>query len=206
MKTESINSPSLSPACTYRERSYDSSNCIVERPYVNWKILVLSFIEKFRKLSEDPLERLTEMGVKEGMIFLDVRCALGFYSFPAASIVGEKGLVYALDINADFTKYVSEKAKKKGIKNTKAITAKAENTGLSSQSVDIVFLHLVLHDIEDKQRAVKEFNRILKARGKLIIDEENVIPLNFIRRLAEETGFRLSKILRKTIQIFERDR
>jgi len=171
---------------------------------MNWKILVISFLEKFRKLSEDPLERLTEIGLKGGMTFLDVGCTLGFYSFPAASIVREKGLVYALDINSDFIEYIENKAKKKGIENVKSIAADAQNTGLSQESVDIVFLHLVLHDIEDKRKAIREFNRILKVNGKLVIDEENIISPNSIRKLVEEPGFRFSRNLRKTVQIFEK--
>lgn len=176
----------------------------MELSYINWKTLVISFLEKFRKLSEDPLERLTEIGLKEGMTFLDVGCTLGFYSFPAASMVREKGLVYALDINSDFTEYISHKAKKKGIENIKSIAADAQNTGLSHESVDLVFLHLVLHDIEDKRKAIREFNRILKADGKLVIDEKEVIPLDLIRKLVEESGFRFFKKLGKTVQIFEK--
>jgi ubiquinone/menaquinone biosynthesis C-methylase UbiE len=164
--------------------------------------MLISFLEKFRRLTEDPMERLTEIGLKKGMTFLDLGCTLGFYSFPAASIVGEEGLVYALDVNSDFIEYVACKAKNREIRHIETIVAYAQNTGLSPESVDIVFLHLVFHDIEDKRKAIREFNRILKANGKLVIDEENVVPLDAIRKLVEETGFRISKTLRKTIQIF----
>ena len=171
---------------------------------MNLKIRLVSFLENFRRSSEHPLERLTEIGLEEGMAFLDVGCSLGFYSFCAASIVGEKGLVYALDINSDFVDYISNKAEKKGIRHIKTIMAKAEETSLPQGSIDFVFLHLVLHDIKDKPKAIKEFSPILKKRGKLVIDEENVMPLNLIRELVEDSGFRFSKHLRKTIQVFER--
>jgi len=173
---------------------------------VNWKILLASFLEKFRKLSEHPLEKLAEIGLREGMTFLDVGCTLGFYSIPAASIVKEKGLVYALDISSDFTEYTSNKAMKKGIKNIRTITADAQNTGLSPETVDVVFLHLVLHDIQDRRKAIEEFNRVLKANGKLVIDEEKIMPPDFIRKLAEESGFRSSRTVGKTVQVFEKTR
>lgn len=38
----------------------------------------------------------------------------------------------------------------------------------------------------------------------MVIDEENVMPLDLIRELVEDLGFRFSKHLRKTIQIFEK--
>jgi len=130
MQPESIDLDLLSAVCPYRT-FIDSFDCVMELSYMNWKTLVIIFLEKFRKLSEDPLKRLTEIGLKEGMTFLDVGCTLGFCSFPAASMVREKGLVYALDINSDFTEYISHKAKKKGIENIKSIAADAQNTGLS---------------------------------------------------------------------------
>jgi len=173
---------------------------------MNWKILLVSFFEKFRKFSESPIERLTEIGLKEGMTFLDIGCTLGFYSFDASSLVGKRGLVYALDINPDFIAYIANKVRRKGIKNIQTIVASAQETSLPSESVDMVFLHLVLHNIEDKHAAIKEFNRILKTDGKLVIDEENVLPLDLIRKLVEDSGFTFSKRLRKTIQIFEKTR
>jgi len=38
----------------------------------------------------------------------------------------------------------------------------------------------------------------------LVIDEEEVIPLDLIKKLAEESGFKFSKKLRKTVQILEK--
>jgi len=171
---------------------------------VNWGIMVSALLEKLRKHSEHPLERLTEIGLREKMIFLDVGCLLGFYSYYASSIVGEKGLVYALDINPDCIAYAENKIKRQGTRNIKTIIASAEKTGLPSGSVDMVFLNLVLHGIPDKQAATQEFNRVLKTNGKLVINEDQTMPLSSIRKLAEEHGFEYSTCLRKTTQIFEK--
>jgi ubiquinone/menaquinone biosynthesis C-methylase UbiE len=171
---------------------------------MNWKILLIWFLEPFRKLSERPLERLGQIGLRQGMTILDVGCALGFYTFYASSIVGERGVVYAIDLNSGFIEYVKRKANAKGIKNINAAVADAQDTGLPSKSVDVVFLHLVLHDIKDKHAAIKEFNRILKEKGRLVIDEENVMLPDHISQMAEDSGFRLSRRLRKSMQIFEK--
>ena len=172
---------------------------------MNWKVSLISFLDRFRQFSEHPFVRLREIELTEGMTFLDIGCALGFYSFPASSIVGEKGLVYALDINSALIQYVTNKAKKQGILNIKPITADAGKTGLPKESVDIVFFHLVLHDIKNKHAALKEFYRILKKDGKLVVDEETVMPLGEIKKLAEDSGFMFLKHLRKTIQIFKKE-
>jgi ubiquinone/menaquinone biosynthesis C-methylase UbiE len=138
------------------------------------------------------------------MVFLDVGCTLGFYSFPASQLVGENGLVYALDINSQFLQRIENKARKTGRSNIKTVEANACETGLPNASVGIVFLHLVLHDIKDKAAAIREFYRILEKRGKLVIDEENAMPPEDIQKLAAAEGFTFSKRLYKTLQIFQK--
>jgi len=137
------------------------------------RTLLASLLECYRERKEKPLERLREIGLGEGMTFLDVGCALGFYSFPASGIVGENGLVIALDINPKLVDHVAGKSLKRGIGNIKALAADARETGLPSESVDVVFLHLVLHDIDDKREATREFHRVLRKNGRLVVDEEN---------------------------------
>lgn len=171
---------------------------------MNWKITLVSIIDRFRGISEHPFERLQEIGVKEEVTFLDVGCTLGFYSFPASRLVGKNGLVIALDKNPECIRWVTDGARKKALANVKAVVADACNTGLSDRSVDVAFLHLVLHDIEDKPTALKELRRVLKNRGRLVIDEEDVTPMRDVRDLVESEGFRFLTCLWKTIQVFEK--
>jgi ubiquinone/menaquinone biosynthesis C-methylase UbiE len=118
------------------------------------RILLASFLEKFRGISEKPHEKLHSVGVEDGMRFLDIGCGLGFYSFPASMLIGENGIVYALDMNSEYLDHVATKAGKMQMSNIKTIKADACNTRLPDDSVDIVFLHLVLHDIKDKSAAL----------------------------------------------------
>jgi len=168
------------------------------------RILLGSIIDKIREILEQPTERLKEIGVDRGTRFLDVGCGLGFYSFPASIIVGEDGLVIALDKDANNIEWVAGESKERGLTNFRTVVADACNTGLPDRSVDIVFLHLVLHDIEDRPAAIREFGRVLGDRGKLVIDEEDIMRLGDIRYLAEHEGFRFSKRLRRTTQVFEK--
>lgn len=168
------------------------------------RILIALFLERFRGISEKPHERLQSVGVEDGMSFLDIGCGLGFYSFPASMLVGEKGIVYALDINSEYLDYVAKKAGKKQISNIETIKADACNTGLPDDSVDIVFMHLVLHDIKDKSAALKEFYRVSKPGGKVAIDEGHVMTIEEIKKLAEEAGFKFRSCLYNNLLVFEK--
>lgn len=167
-------------------------------------IAVWASSENSRTSSEQPLQRLEEIGLAEGMTLLDVGCGIGFYSFCASAIVREKGLVHALDRNQKFITHLTEKAKKQNVRNINAVVADAHETGLTSESVDVVFVNQVLHCLEDKPRAVEEFNRVLKRNGKLVVDEKDLIPQGIIRELAEHAGFKFAKSTRETVQVFEK--
>jgi ubiquinone/menaquinone biosynthesis C-methylase UbiE len=171
---------------------------------MNWKILLISAINKIRWIFENPQRTMRIIGLKEGMRFLDVGCNLGFYSFPASSLVGDSGLVYALDVDSDCLEWVENKASRTHRSNIRTINASAEKTGLPNSKVEIVFLHLVLHDITDKSAAIREFYRVLKPNGRLVIDEENVMSLEKVRYLAEDGGFEFSRCLHNNLQVFRK--
>ena len=168
------------------------------------RVWFASFLEYFRRTTERPLERLREVGLREGMTFLDVGCSLGFYSFPASEIVGEKGRVIALDINPKLVGAVASKSERRGIRNIEAVVADAHETGIPHESADMVFMHLVLHDLDDKPRAMREFGRVLKGNGRLVVDEENVMPREEIREIAESWGFKFVRRSGDSTQIFEK--
>ena len=62
---------------------------------------------------------------------------------------------------------------------------------------------MTLQCIEGKRERLENLIDF-EENGRLVVDEENVIPLNLVRRLAEDSGFRFFKCLRKTAQIFEK--
>jgi ubiquinone/menaquinone biosynthesis C-methylase UbiE len=170
---------------------------------MNWKILLVSSINRVRRIFENPWRRLREIRIREGMMLLDVGCNLGFYSFPASSLVGESGLIYALDIAPDYLRGVANKAKRTRRSNIKTINADTQRTGLPDESAEIVFVHFVLHDIKDKQAAIREFYRILKAGNKLVINEESVIPTKEVGNLAEDGGFEFAGYQQKKNHVFK---
>ncbi len=66
-------------------------------------------------------EVLREIGIKEDEIILDFGCGSGTYTIPAAKLVGEKGLVYAVDKDKKELDNLIYKAKSAGLNNIKEI-------------------------------------------------------------------------------------
>jgi 2-polyprenyl-3-methyl-5-hydroxy-6-metoxy-1,4-benzoquinol methylase len=69
-------------------------------------------INPLRKFSLDP-DRILGKYIKKGMTVIDAGCAMGYFSLPAAKIVGSSGLVLCVDMQnrKNFIKFRDELGK-----------------------------------------------------------------------------------------------
>ncbi len=68
-------------------------------------------------------------------------------------------------------KKAQNKAAKAGVKNIQFLQSDGKNLQLEDISVDKILLVTVYHEVGDNETVLKEFNRILKLNGKLIMVE-----------------------------------
>ncbi|MBI3399028.1 MAG: class I SAM-dependent methyltransferase [Deltaproteobacteria bacterium] len=122
--------------------------------------------ERVRELN--PAQFLIENGLKEGMSFADIGCGPGFFSMPALDIVGDSGIVYAIDTQEEMLKKLMER---KPPGNLKAIKSKENSIPLKDGIVDFALLAFVLHETEDGSAFLKEVKRLLRAGGSLLLLE-----------------------------------
>ena len=137
---------------------------------------VPNFIAKIMFKNHSSTQRLKEeislinSGIlKQGDKILDFACGPGRLSWEMAKIVGNKGMVYALDIHTLAIKNTEEIIKKNHIQNIKTILTSESETGLESQTIDIVFIFNAIDMIRNRARLIKELERVLKPEGKIII-------------------------------------
>jgi ubiquinone/menaquinone biosynthesis C-methylase UbiE len=116
---------------------------------------------------KDPYKLLKAAGLKRGQKVLEVGCGPGFFTIPAAHIVGKEGLVYAVDVNPHAIERVRGKIVRGGIKNVVPLLANASDTGLPDQGVDIAFLFGLPYIVGGREAVLSEIHRILKPTGIL---------------------------------------
>ncbi len=124
----------------------------------------MSFFSDLGRVFRSPRKVLESTGIKEGDSVLDFGCGPGNYSLAAAEIVGDKGMVHALDIHPLALERVEERAGKRGIGNVETIFSDLE-TGLDRNSLDAVLLYGVLYRAGSKRALIREVSRILKQGG-----------------------------------------
>jgi ubiquinone/menaquinone biosynthesis C-methylase UbiE len=124
--------------------------------------------EQERRKWQNPEDILSEIGLLPGMTFADIGCGQGFFTIPAAKIVGDSGKVYASDISETNIQKLMVKVASEKLKNVILETGKAEDLILCDACIDIVFLGIVLHDFENPSKVLANAHLMLKPFGKLI--------------------------------------
>lgn len=122
----------------------------------------------------NPFRVLEHVGIRERMHVADLGCgALGHYVFPAAQLVGPKGIVYAVDILQDALEILERRAREDQYGNIKYVWSDIEVVGATHipQAVDLSLLTNTLWHLQDREAVVAEMARITKRGGHaLVID------------------------------------
>jgi len=110
-------------------------------------------------------------GLQPGMTAADIGCGTGFFTFDASFIVGNEGIVYALDIQEPMIEELKRRIKEKTVQNITPVVTAEDSLILQKEAVDIAFMAFVLHEVVGKLEFLKETYRIIKQGGKLCILE-----------------------------------
>lgn len=156
----------------------------------------MSFSFKIRDLRLPRENILKEVGIKPGFQVLDYGCGPGSYSIVAAKMVGNSGTVYALDIHPLAIEQVKRQASKERLDNIKTILS-GRDTGLPDNSMDIVLLYDIVHNLGDPDSVLAELHRVLKPGGVISFSDHHMKEQDIIARM---TGglFKLTKTGKRT--------
>src|SRR5215472_10284940 len=80
------------------------------------------------------------LGIVPGKNVADIGAGSGWFTVRAAKRVGEKGFVYAVDINPEAIHYIEDRAAKERLHNVKTIMGREDNPLLPENQIDSVLL------------------------------------------------------------------
>jgi len=154
-----------------------------------------------RRTWQDPEEIFGMIGLGPGMVFVDMGCGDGYFALPAARKVGNRGRVYAADIDADAIARLCQQAEREGLKNIVARSGEAEMAVPCEGCADLVFFGIALHDFCDPGQVIRNARIMLKPSGHLADLDWMDQPMEFgpplqkrfsiekARRMIESGGF-----------------
>ena len=120
----------------------------------------------------DGIEFLKRIGLKSSQTVLDFGCRVGHYTIPAAKVVGNEGIVYAVDKEQQALNELEQKALHLNLKNIITINTSGRiQIDLENDTIDVILFYDVLHYHEKKEREklYTEAHRILKPDGLLSV-------------------------------------
>jgi ubiquinone/menaquinone biosynthesis C-methylase UbiE len=122
-----------------------------------------------RQAALQPAKLLRRVGLRSGDTIADVGCGPGFFTLPAAQIVGAGGLVYAADIQGEMLTAVRSRAAQEGLTNIRLVKTSENSVPIPPESCDMVLLAFTLNELDQHATFLHRLARLLKPDGKLVV-------------------------------------
>lgn len=169
----------------------------MDKPSSDFHFKGMSLLFKIRDLFSPRANVLKELEIQPESHVLDYGCGTGSYITPLAKIVGETGKIFALDIHPLAVQKVQRIASVKKIPNIETIQSDC-HTGLPDESIDIVLLYDILHELSKPEKIFKELHRILKTDGTLSCSDHHLGDSEIKSKVTNSGLFKLKKKGQKT--------
>jgi len=125
------------------------------------------FDDPKRDAWQKPHEVIQALALKPDAVIADIGSGTGYFAARFAHMVPQ-GRVYGVDTEPDMVKYLSERAKREGLKNVIAVQAKPGDPRLPEKA-DVVVLVDVYHHVENREQYFRQLQKSLKPGGRLAV-------------------------------------
>jgi ubiquinone/menaquinone biosynthesis C-methylase UbiE len=123
-----------------------------------------------RRLFNNP-RRILRGLVSEGDVAIDLGCGPGFFTLPLAEMVGETGVVVAVDVQQEMLDRLRTRAEKAGLASRiRFCHSGPEGPGLLGPA-DFALAFWMLHEVPDKPGLLRQVRAALKQDGKFLLVE-----------------------------------
>lgn len=122
---------------------------------------------------------LISLGLHEGDTMADIGCGIGYFTIPAAKVVGGSGKIFAMDISTDMLKEVQIKVEENNISNVETVLTEENDLKIENDKVSFAFISFVLHEADNKEEFLKEIKRIISPKGRIAIIEWRKVNSEF---------------------------
>ncbi|MBV9676940.1 MAG: methyltransferase domain-containing protein [Acidobacteriaceae bacterium] len=143
-----------------------------------------------REREEQPEKALAALNLKPGMFVGDVGAGTGFYSIRMAKLVSPNGVVFANDIQMPMLDRLRKNAAAHNINNIETVLGTESNPNLPADTLDLVVMVDVYHELSRPQRMLDHIRDSLKPDGRLVLlefrKEDPTVPIRPEHRMSVE--------------------
>jgi ubiquinone/menaquinone biosynthesis C-methylase UbiE len=124
-----------------------------------------------RDVEEDTDLAIRLLGVKKGWTVADVGAGSGFFTVRLAKAVGDKGVVYATDIQPGMLDLLTQNVAKTKLSNVMPVLGAIDDPRLPAASIDLALMVDVYHEFSEPQKMLQKLREALKPGGRLVLLE-----------------------------------
>jgi ubiquinone/menaquinone biosynthesis C-methylase UbiE len=136
-------------------------------------IRLMAFImeSRFRYKYFGPKKILEGAGIRPGMNVLEVGCGTGFFTIPAAKMIGNSGSLTAIDMLPESVETVTEKVRQANLSDVvKVVKGDALDTKLEKESLDeIIIFGVIPAPMLPMDKLLEEMHRVLHSGGIMAV-------------------------------------
>lgn len=134
-------------------------------------------VEKLKMMLENPRriqaqqpDRVIEaFGVRNGESIADIGAGTGFYAFRLAEKVGVEGKVFAVEIQDELLKFISENMERENVKNIVLVKSSESNPNLPPQSCDKILVANSYYYFKEPVKFMSHLRKAIKPEGRVAI-------------------------------------
>ena len=149
-----------------------------------------------REREENVSQAIENMGIQPDEHIADIGAGSGYYTFRMAS-KAPAGKVYAVDIQPEMLSIMRSKIAEEGIKNVALVQGSETSPQLEENSVDLVIMVDVYHELSHPQEVMQEIVKALKPDGRFVLLEYRMedpqVPIKILHKMSEKQAVREMK-------------
>ncbi|HKF66884.1 MAG TPA: methyltransferase domain-containing protein [Vicinamibacterales bacterium] len=158
-----------------------------------------------RDNEEDPDHAIDVLKITKGSTVADIGAGSGYMTVKLAKKVGPDGKVFANDIQPGMLELLTRRLQKSKITNVSAVLGTQDDPGLPLDTIDLVLMVDVYHELSQPQLMLRHIKASLKPTGRLVLleyrKEDPNIPIRPEHKMSvaeaklevEAEGFKLTK-------------
>ena len=134
----------------------------------------LSIFESEDRAKNLQIDRVMDiLKIAEGNSVADIGAGSGWFTVRAATRVGDKGKVFAVEINQEYINHINDRAKNEGFGNIETILGTEDNPKLPKDAVDAVLILKTYHEFAQPLKVLKNVRLALKKDALIGIIDKN---------------------------------
>jgi protein-L-isoaspartate O-methyltransferase len=115
-----------------------------------------------------------------GERLLEVGPGTGYYTLPVARWLGPDGVLEVLDLQREMLDHTMRAVRERGLGNVIATEGDARMLPYEENRFDGAFLVATLGEVPDQNAALRELARVIKSRGRLVVESSLAIRTGFL--------------------------